>query len=287
MKEWANVSKAILSFLLTTFLTSVVLILIASVDKTYLDSSSKLLIIQAISSLTQSALAGVVASLLVFKRALPQFVEKSANIGLFMLAIIGIGVCQPLVSWASYVNEMLIAKYNLTWAIDAQKMNNGLVARLMAFDTPLDWTVSIVVIAILPAICEEIFFRGVLQRTLIKATNSVGAAIALSAIFFSLMHFDIAGLLPRIVLGVMLGLIFYYSGNLWLSILAHAVNNAAVVIMLGVTTDANNTIEKQLSQSAENPGPWLPIASLLLCIYIVYRFKAWNTLTKSNIEEEK
>ncbi|MCR5696288.1 MAG: CPBP family intramembrane metalloprotease [Marinilabiliaceae bacterium] len=287
MKEWANVSKAVLCFLLMTIVMSVLLFFTIKADSSSLDSRNKLLVIQAISSVVQSALAGVVASLLVFNRVMPRFVERNVNIGVFMLAVIGIGVCQPLVSWASFVNEMLLTKFHLDWAIEFQKVSNATVAHLISFETPIDWILSIVVIAILPAFCEEIFFRGVLQRTLIKATSSTASGIALSAIFFSLMHFDIAGFLPRAILGVMLGLIFYYSGNLWLSILAHTINNAAVVIMLGLTTDTNNTIEKQLSQSAENPGPWLPIVSLLLCIYIVYRFKAWHSMTKSNTEEEK
>ena len=156
-----------------------------------------------------------------------------------------------------------------------QNQNNNLVARLLAFDTPFDWAVSIFVIAIVPAFCEELFFRGVLQRTIVKASKNVAFAIVVSAAFFSIMHMDLLAFVPRIILGVVLGLIFHLSGNLWLSIIAHCINNLAVVIMLGINR-SETPIAEQLSKTAENPGPVLPIASLLLCIYVVMRFIAWR-----------
>ncbi|MDR2840967.1 MAG: CPBP family intramembrane metalloprotease, partial [Paludibacter sp.] len=89
---------------------------------------------------------------------------------------------------------------------------------------------NLLIIALLPAICEEMFFRGTIQKILLGKFNS-HLAIWLTAIIFSFIHFQFFGFLPRLLLGALLGYIFAWSGNLWLSVLAHFANNATMVIL--------------------------------------------------------
>lgn len=90
---------------------------------------------------------------------------------------------------------------------------------------------TIFCIAIIPAICEELAFRGVLQPLLIGATKNIHLGIWLSAIVFSFFHFQFYGFLPRMILGAMLGYLFVWSGSLWVSVLAHLANNAFAIII--------------------------------------------------------
>ena len=92
--------------------------------------------------------------------------------------------------------------------------------------------ITLVVIAILPAICEEFVFRGLIQNELYRGTRNPHVAIWFAAMLFSAIHFQFFGFLPRMMLGALFGYLYYWSGNLWISIFAHFANNAVQVIAL-------------------------------------------------------
>lgn len=91
---------------------------------------------------------------------------------------------------------------------------------------------NLALIAVIPAIAEEMFFRGVLQSLFIRVSKKAWVGILLASIVFSLLHAEMLGFFPRVLLGVILGLIYYISGNLWYSILAHFINNGFQVVLL-------------------------------------------------------
>ncbi|MFM8432844.1 MAG: lysostaphin resistance A-like protein [Bacteroidota bacterium] len=94
-----------------------------------------------------------------------------------------------------------------------------------------DLLLNIVVVALLPAIGEELVFRGVLQRLFNELVRNRHAAVILTAFVFSAIHMQFYGFLPRFVLGLLLGYLTVWSGSLWLSVTAHFVNNAGAVLM--------------------------------------------------------
>jgi uncharacterized protein len=89
---------------------------------------------------------------------------------------------------------------------------------------------NIFLIAVIPAIGEELLFRGVIQRVFTDWTRNKHMGIWISAILFSALHMQFYGFIPRAVLGGMFGYLLVFSGNLWLPVIAHFVNNAAAVI---------------------------------------------------------
>ena len=91
---------------------------------------------------------------------------------------------------------------------------------------------SLLVIAVVPAIGEELLFRGVIQRQIHRITGNPHLAIWLAAIFFSAFHFQFFGFVPRMLLGALFGYLFVYSGNLIYPVLAHFVNNGFTLTML-------------------------------------------------------
>ena len=88
---------------------------------------------------------------------------------------------------------------------------------------------NVLVIAIIPAIGEELFFRGYLQEKMTQWLGKPDVAIIITAILFSAIHMQFQGFLPRFALGLILGYLFYWSGSLWLPIIAHLLNNAMAV----------------------------------------------------------
>lgn len=91
---------------------------------------------------------------------------------------------------------------------------------------------NIFVVALLPAIGEEMIFRGALMPILIKWTGKKHSGVWISAALFSAMHMQFYGFLPRLMLGALLGYLFLWSRSLWAPIIAHFTNNALAVFLL-------------------------------------------------------
>ena len=89
-----------------------------------------------------------------------------------------------------------------------------------------DYVISLIMIALLPALFEEMLFRGSLQPVMINITKNAFAGILITSILFSAIHISYYGFLPRLALGLIIGYVFYFSKNLWLSVLTHFLYNA-------------------------------------------------------------
>ncbi|HVB02089.1 MAG TPA: CPBP family intramembrane glutamic endopeptidase [Chitinophagaceae bacterium] len=129
---------------------------------------------------------------------------------------------------------------------------------------------SMVIIALVPAIAEEFFFRGVLQRILVKWTHRTWIGIILTGAIFSFAHFEFLGFVPRMALGIIIGVIYAYSGNLWLAVLAHFFNNGSQVILVYLY----QLKWIKLDVTKDSTTPWLEgLASVLVlsAFFVLFR----------------
>jgi membrane protease YdiL (CAAX protease family) len=101
----------------------------------------------------------------------------------------------------------------------------------MKGDSIMSLLFSCVVISIIPAISEELIFRGVIQKLFIDLAKNKHFGIILTATLFSAMHMDVAGFIPRFALGAMLGYLYVWSGSIYLPIVAHFANNLLAFLM--------------------------------------------------------
>ncbi len=129
--------------------------------------------------------------------------------------------------------------------------------------------INIFVIAMIPALGEELMFRGVLQRIMLKFSPKGHLAVWLTAILFSAVHFDFFGFLPRMFLGLTLGYLMLYTGNLWLSIIAHFINNSIGVLGYHFFTDEIKAMEA--SQVPISMEEFIWVLMLLLVSFITFR----------------
>ncbi|HZF64796.1 MAG TPA: type II CAAX endopeptidase family protein [Chitinophagaceae bacterium] len=90
---------------------------------------------------------------------------------------------------------------------------------------------NVIFIAVFAGVGEELFFRGVLQRLFIKACKHAWLGIIVTAILFSALHIQFFGFIPRLLLGILLGALYWYSGSLWPSIIAHFVYDAFFIVL--------------------------------------------------------
>ncbi|MCB0492761.1 MAG: CPBP family intramembrane metalloprotease [Cyclobacteriaceae bacterium] len=118
------------------------------------------------------------------------------------------------------------------WAREKEDIAAELTAYLTQFDSFGNFALAFFVIAILAGVGEELVFRGMLQPELHRATGNIHAAIWISAILFSAIHLQFFGFVPRMLLGVMFGYLYYWSGNIIIPMLAHFVNNGFSLLMV-------------------------------------------------------
>ena len=129
---------------------------------------------------------------------------------------------------------------------------------------------NLFVMALLPAVCEEMMFRGWLQRVLGKSVN-YHTAIWVSALVFSAIHFQFYGFIPRMLIGAALGYLYYYTGSLWMSIIAHFTNNAAAVVFAFLSYNGYTSVDFDLIGTGDT---WyLSVASLAVCLALIFRLK--------------
>ena len=130
--------------------------------------------------------------------------------------------------------------------------------------------VNLFVMAFLPALCEEMMFRGWLQRVLGKSVN-YHIAIWVSAFVFSAIHFQFYGFIPRMLIGAALGYLYCYTGSLWAPIVAHFTNNAAAVITAFLAYNSYTSVDFDLIGTGDT---WyLSIASVAVCLALLFRLQ--------------
>jgi membrane protease YdiL (CAAX protease family) len=96
---------------------------------------------------------------------------------------------------------------------------------IVSMDSLSEYLYMVIIVAILPAIGEELMFRGIIQRLFAQQFHSYHAGIWISAFFFSAIHFQFFGFFPRLLLGVAFGYLLVYSGNIIYPMVGHFVNN--------------------------------------------------------------
>ena len=129
---------------------------------------------------------------------------------------------------------------------------------------------NLLIIALIPAIGEEMTFRGVLQQSLTRGMRNPHWAIILSAAIFSFIHFQFYGFLPRMFLGILLGYMFYITNSLWVSILMHFANNGTAVVLYYLNYNGIVNIDPDHFGATESV--WILFASALVTSGLI----AWS-----------
>ncbi|MGA0434786.1 MAG: type II CAAX prenyl endopeptidase Rce1 family protein [Flavobacteriales bacterium] len=141
---------------------------------------------------------------------------------------------QPLIDLTFRLNDGLITFLPDAWAetiYNLEATATDITRSMLTFDTTWQFLATALTVAVLPAVCEELIFRGVLQPLISKWTGNAHLGIWVSALLFSAIHLQFQGFLPRMILGAGLGYLVVYSQSLWPSIAAHFFNNFAAIFM--------------------------------------------------------
>ena len=160
------------------------------------------------------------------------------------------------------------------WMREKEDMAERLIKTVLNPDTTGSFAVNFIMIAVLPAIGEELIFRGVLQKILTRLFNSGHLAILITSMLFSALHLQFYGFLPRFILGLVFGYLFFWSGTLWLPVIAHFANNAMSVILVYLQNGDFASIPDEISFWKQISLLSLPlITCALILIYIRRKYR--------------
>jgi uncharacterized protein len=151
---------------------------------------------------------------------------------------------------------------------DQEALFEKVLGKFMIMNSPTDLLINLVIVALLPAIGEELFFRGALQNILEKWTKRPWLAIGLSSFGFAMFHGTFFKFLPIFVLGITLGTLFYITRNLWYCIFFHFLNNS--LALLASYYAQRNDFMKKLADDDIKLNWVVGLISLLVTIGLFY-----------------
>lgn len=150
--------------------------------------------------------------------------------------------------------------------MDAPEWLEQTTAVLFTANSPGEFIWLVFVVAVTPAICEEIFFRGFIQRTMERTLG--WKSVILVGVIFGLFHMQPLGLVTLAILGILLGYLYYRSRSLLPAMAAHFTNNFVAILVLYLHPTVGGV---DLSTSDPIPIAWvlgsLPVIAVLLLAY--------------------
>ncbi len=163
-----------------------------------------------------------------------------------------------------------------TWMKNAEDKAGQLTEAFLKVETTGGLLFNIFMIAFLPAIGEELLFRGIIQKIFTHWARNYHWGIWISAILFSSLHLQFYGFIPRMLLGVMFGYLLVWSGSMLLPIFAHFLNNGIAVVAIFLID--KNLLSPEIEQIGSTTDSYYAAAlSAVLIITLLWLIKRQNS----------
>lgn len=227
-------------------------------------------------------LPSLVLSYIFFKKHWSQFLSlfKIESSKLLINIIAGtflVLASLPFIQYVFFINKHYLPLPD--WARNIEDNTSALISNLLMVDYSWELWFNLLVVAVIPALGEEFLFRGILQKQLGRVFKSADMAIWVAAAVFSLMHFQLEGFFPRLLLGAVLGYLFYWSRTLWIPIIIHFIYNAMQVLAIHLMPEKM----KAMDSTAEAPIPIvIAVLSLVIALSVAIFIRNYNKTVEIN-----
>ena len=131
---------------------------------------------------------------------------------------------------------------------------------------------NLFMIGLMPAIGEELLFRSVIQPLAGKLLRNIYVGILVSAILFSGMHMQFFGFFPRLLLGIVLGIFYLWSGSIWVPMIMHLLNNCTAVLVYYLSHNQYIQVDPERFGSSDD-FLWVIISLLISGLILFYVFR--------------
>jgi uncharacterized protein len=217
------------------------------------------------------------------------YLDKLPETRVLVLSALLIFAAVPFINYILELNMQMHFHERLKgieeWMRRSEENAEQMTEMFLKVDTLNGLFFNLFMIAVIPAIGEELMFRGVLMRIFSRWTSNGHLAVWITAIIFSAIHIQFFGFFPRMILGVLFGYMVLYTGSLWPAIIAHFVNNAAAVIFYYLFHQkiVDGTFE---NIGKGNEGLIYALISLVLTLAIMWWIRKNSTKTSPRFEQE-
>ena len=210
--------------------------------------------------------------------------KKNPSGSILLVIFLIMMVSLPLMNWMVSLNEMMKLPASLggmeQWMQETEDQAAQITEKFLDVHSLGGFAVNMLMIAVIPAIGEEMLFRGLFQRLLGEWFKNIHVAIFLAAFLFAAVHLQFYGLLPRMMLGVMFGYLYLWTGTLWAPVFAHFLNNGAAVLVSYLSNTGVIHADYEKFGSTDNvfliTGSVLFTGILLYAIFMISRRKVRN-----------
>lgn len=189
----------------------------------------------------------------------------------FLIIVAALPVINLLAQWNASLHLPEAFSELEAWMRSTEKSAEQLVEALLKMESTNTLLFNLLVIAVIPAVGEELFFRGGLQPLIQKGLKNRHAAIWITAFLFSALHGQFLGFIPRLLLGALLGYLFVWSKNLWLPIIAHFANNGIAVLVAFYIQKGE--LDEQIETVGTNEGDLtFALGGAVLMAFLLFSF---------------
>ena len=187
--------------------------------------------------------------------------------------------------WLQELNQNFVFPESMKGLEEALKSMEDKLAEATRFFTTFtsfwQFILAFIVIAVIAGVGEELVFRGLLMRKLFLGIKNIHVAIWLAGFIFAVIHFQFYGILPRMMLGVLFGYLYYWTGNIWVPIVAHIFNNGLAIIIMYLY---NLKIIKTDLESIDHVPMPIVLFSLMATIGLLFLFR--NYMESQSVESK-
>ncbi len=193
------------------------------------------------------------------------WLQAALAMAIMLVSLPAAGALQELTKMLPW-SKAIVAEFNRAEADYIKQV--AVMARMNDFT---DYLISLVVMAVLPGIVEEVLFRGGFQNLLTRWLKQPVLAVIIASVIFSAVHFSYLGFLTRFLLGFVLGWIYYRTGNLWLCIIGHFFNNAITVTAIYLSSKPGEQLTT--AKMDDNLPLWTGLISIVALVALLRVFE--------------
>ena len=189
-----------------------------------------------------------------------------------VVAVLAVLAAQVFTQFLVELNQKIPLPGGLSFLREEANQSEKLIVALLSGSSWSIFIANAMVLAVVPAIGEELFFRGLILGDLLKSKVNPAVAIISTGLLFSISHFEFDNLLAIWALGTFLGYLYYSSGSLWLSEAAHFTNNFLVILFKYLY---NSGYIKSDIAEASFPlyAVVISFALFMLCLFVINKWR--------------
>lgn len=248
------------------------------------DELTKNYILQFLSATLVFIASALILSLLFSHNPRKLLGLKEGNGTALLLSVLSALLAIPLCNYITMLNEGLVPD-SLQVFKDMEVRNDNLIKMMLADMGIGGLLVNLFLMALLPAVGEELFFRGMLLGTISRSVKNHHVCIWVTALFFSLIHLQLGKFIPIMLMGALFGYLRVWSKSLSLPVAAHFTNNSVIVLYYYFFTGETYGVDPDNIGTSGTPWILLTFAILFVAVVLDTRRLAKAGPARNNLEE--